>query len=208
MLFLLLFNISTYCAINVRSTLRKHRGFHRHSHDHAPPAHAIVREVEGSGLGVYRPTWGCLQAHTPGGLQAHTQWGLQAHMWGVSRPTPSGVSRPTPSRVSRPTHGGSPVPHPGGTPDPPMATAAGGAHPTGILSCLGKVLPKGQENERIWIERGAHPEPHLLGATTGFVGIGRIGSDIKETNKPGCLLIFVRPLIPVFLTSTGVLLSK
>ena len=78
-------------------------------------------------------------------------------------------------------------------------------HPTGMHSCLANVLPKLHENERIWTERGRAslaPLPWIRH------WVCRIGSDIKETNKPGCLLIFVRPLIPVFLTSTGVLLSK
>ena len=53
-----------------------------------------------------------------GGLHAHTHGGLHAH-----------------------TQGGSPGPHPGGCipacteADPPMATAAGGTHPTGMHSC-------------------------------------------------------------------------
>ena len=69
------------------------------------------REAEGSG-------WGGLQAHTQGGLQDHTQ--------GVSRATP----------------GGSPGPHPGDVSQhalrqtPPMVTAVGGTHPTGMHSCF------------------------------------------------------------------------
>ena len=66
---------------------------------------------------------GVLQAHTQRGLQAHTQGGLQANTWaGLS---PRGVSRPTPGGcIPACTEA-----------DPPMATAAGGRHPTGMHSC-------------------------------------------------------------------------
>ena len=68
-------------------------------------------EVEGSGMGVSRPTPGGLQAHTWGSPGPHPvgklrvlAWGgLQAHTRGVSRPTPRGVSRPTP-RVGLQAH--------------------------------------------------------------------------------------------------------
>ena len=82
---------------------------------------------------------------------------VSQHALQVSRPTPRGggelrglargVSRPTPwgrgSGVSRPTLGESPGPHPEGvnhgmhwSRPPPMATVAGGTHPTGMHSCV------------------------------------------------------------------------
>ena len=68
------------------------------------------------------------------GFQAHTQGGS----WGVWL---GGFSRPTPGR--------SPGPHPGGlqahtqgcVADLPMATAAGGMHPTGMHSCIINSIP-------------------------------------------------------------------
>ena len=79
-------------------------------------------EVERSGLwGSPGPHLGVVSRPTPRGvcLQAHTWGGLQAHKpGGVSRPTPGGVSQ----QALRQT--------------PPMATAAGGTHPTGMHSCL------------------------------------------------------------------------
>ena len=80
-------------------------------------------EVEGSGLGKGSPG-----THPGGGeVEGSGLGGLQAHTGGISRPTPG--------------RRGSPGPHPGGIPacteaDPPMATAVGGTHPTGMHSCL------------------------------------------------------------------------
>ena len=79
-------------------------------------------EVEGSGWGVSRPTpegevegsglGGSPGPHPGGHLQAHTWGGLQTH-------TQGGVSQ----HALRQTH------------PPPMATAVGCTHPTGMHSC-------------------------------------------------------------------------
>ena len=74
---------------------------------------------------------GKLRGLALGGLQAHTPGGLQAHNWGVSRLTPGGSLGPHP-RGSIPTCTEA---------DPPMATAVGGMHPTGMRSCFCKAFP-------------------------------------------------------------------
>ena len=68
-------------------------------------------EVEGSGLGVSKPTSG-----------------------GVSRPTPEGSSGPHPGGSPGPHLGGIPTCTEADTPQQ-MATAVGGTHPTGMHSC-------------------------------------------------------------------------
>ena len=52
---------------------------------------------------------------------------LRSLAWGVSRPTPWGISRPTPWGC---------IPACTEADPPPMATAAGGTHPTGMYSCF------------------------------------------------------------------------
>ena len=61
--------------------------------------------------GVSRPT-------PKGEVEGSGLGGLQAHTWGVSRPTPRGC---IPACTEE---------------QPPMATATGGTHPTGMHSCL------------------------------------------------------------------------
>ena len=77
-------------------------------------------------LQVSRPTprWGGgVEGSGQGSLQAHTlgegEWGLQAHTRGVSRPTPRGGESWHALKQT-----------------PPMATVAGGTHPTGMHSCV------------------------------------------------------------------------
>ena len=72
-----------------------------------------------------------------GGLQAHTQGGVEGDLaGGVSRPTPKGEVEGDLARgVSRPTPGGVSIPAcTEADPPPPMATATGGTHPTGMHS--------------------------------------------------------------------------
>ena len=94
-------------------------------------------KLRGLAKGVSRPTTkGKVEGSGLGGLQAHTQGGS----WGV---WPMGVSSPTPGGgLQAHTWAGSLGPHARGCipactkADSPMATAAGGTHPTGMHSCL------------------------------------------------------------------------
>ena len=100
-----------------------------------------------AGLGGWYPRLPCrfpgphpggkLRGSGRGGLQAHTQGKLRG-IWpvGVSRPTPKGgVEGDLARGVSRPTPGGS-IPACTEADNPPMATAAGGTHPTAMHSCF------------------------------------------------------------------------
>ena len=80
-------------------------------------------EVEGSGGGD-------LQAHTQGGIQAHTGGGSPG-----PHPGRVGLQATPGGEVSRPTPGGGSVSFHARINPPPMATAAGGTHPTGMHSC-------------------------------------------------------------------------
>ena len=78
--------------------------------------------LRGLARGASRPT-------PRGEVEGSGQGGLQAHTQGVSRPTSGGVSRPTPGAVCASQHALRQ------TPPQLMATATGGAHPTGMHSC-------------------------------------------------------------------------
>ena len=87
-------------------------------------------ELEGSGQGGLQTyTWGVSSPHLEG-LQAHTQGGSPGpHLGGVSRPTPGRC-------LQAHTRGGVSQHALRQTPPRLMASAAGGAHPTGMRSCL------------------------------------------------------------------------
>ena len=106
-----------------------------------------ARNEAGARLCFYTCLWFCSQEE--GVLSQHVLQVVSQHALQVSRPTPrgevegsgwGGLQAHTPG-VSRPIPRGSPGPHPGGCipacteADPPMATAVGSTHPTGMHAC-------------------------------------------------------------------------
>ena len=92
----------------------------------------------------------CIAGGIPACLAAGLGGVVSQHALQVSSLTPRGKLRGLARGVFRPTSRGSPGPHPGGSPGPhpgavylsmhwgrrpPMATAAGSTHPTGMHSC-------------------------------------------------------------------------